>query len=91
LPKENFVLEPAPRGTAPAIALSALAVRQRHPQGIMACLTADHFIADEARFRAALTAAAHTAAQGHLVTLGIAPTFPSTGYGYIQRGEAISA
>ncbi len=91
LPKENFVIEPAPRGTAPAIALSALAVRQRNARGVMACLTADHFIADEARFRAVLTAAAHTAAQGYLVTLGIAPTFPSTGYGYIQRGESISA
>lgn len=91
LPRENFVIEPAPRGTAPAIALSALAVKHRHPQGVMACLTADHFIADEARFRAVLTTAAHAAGQGYLVTLGIAPTFPSTGYGYIQRGESISA
>jgi mannose-1-phosphate guanylyltransferase len=91
LPPANFVIEPAPRGTAPAIALSALTVKQRDPQGVMACLTADHFIADEARFRAVLTAAAQTAAQGYLVTLGITPTFPATGYGYIQRGETVGA
>jgi mannose-1-phosphate guanylyltransferase len=91
LPSENFIIEPAPRGTAPAIALSALAVRQRDPHGVMACLTADHFIADEARFRAVLTAAARAAGQGFLVTLGIAPSFAATGYGYIQRGPSLGA
>jgi mannose-1-phosphate guanylyltransferase len=91
LPTENFVVEPSPRNTAPAIALSALAVRRRDPNGLMACLTADHFIGDEARFRATLAAAALAAEQGYLVTLGIAPTFPSTGYGYIQRGEQLGA
>jgi mannose-1-phosphate guanylyltransferase len=91
LPAENFVLEPAPRGTAPAIGLSAQAVRRRDPQGLMACLTADHFIGDEARFRDVLAAAAQAAAQGFLVTLGIQPTYPATGYGYIQRGQALHA
>jgi mannose-1-phosphate guanylyltransferase len=89
LPAENFILEPEPRGTAPAIGLSALQVRRRDPEGMMACLTADHFIGDEARFRDVLTAAAQVARQGYLVTLGIKPTFPSTGYGYIQRGESL--
>ena len=89
LPEANFVLEPAPKGTAPAIALSALAVRRRDPEGRMACLTADHYIGDEARFRDVLAAAAHVAGQGFLVTLGIKPTYPSTGYGYIQRGAAL--
>lgn len=91
LPTDNFVVEPAPRNTAPAIALSALAVRRRDSNGRMACLTADHFIGDEARFRAVLAAAAQAAEQGHLVTLGITPTFPSTGYGYIQRGQPLGA
>lgn len=89
LPEANFILEPAPKGTAPAIALSALAVRRRDPEGRMACLTADHYIGDEARFRDVLAAAAHVAGQGFLVTLGIKPTYPSTGYGYIQRGAAL--
>jgi len=89
LPAENFILEPAPRGTAPAVALSALHIRRRDPQGMLACLTADHYIGDEARFRAVLAAAARVAQQGYLVTLGIAPLFPATGYGYIQRGQRL--
>jgi len=89
LPEDNFVVEPAPRGTAPAIGLAALQVRRRDPSGIMACLTADHFIRDEARFRDLLAAAAQTAQQDYLVTLGIAPTFPATGFGYVQRGDAL--
>jgi len=89
VPAENYVLEPAPRGTAPAIALSALAVRQREPNALMACLTADHFIGDEARFRRLLLAAAQVAEQDYLVTLGVAPTFAATGFGYIQRGESL--
>jgi mannose-1-phosphate guanylyltransferase len=52
-------------------------------------LTADHFIADVARFRQALTAAAQVAEEGHLVTLGIMPSSPSTGYGYIKRGQSL--
>ncbi len=89
LPAENFVLEPAARGTAPAIGLAAAALRQRDPLAVMACLTADHFIGQEARFRDLLAAAAQVAQQDYLVTLGIAPTFPSTGFGYIQRGERL--
>jgi len=57
----------------------------------MACLTADHFIADEARFRDVLAAAHDLALQDHLVTLGIAPTYAATGFGYIQRGSALGA
>lgn len=89
LPEANFILEPEPRGTAPALGLAAVAVQRRDPAGRMACLTADHFIQDEARFRALLTAAAEVADRDYLVTLGIAPTFPSTGFGYIQRGAGL--
>ena len=53
----------------------------------MAVLTADHFIADEAGFRDALAAAVQTASTGTVVTLGITPTYPSTGFGYIECGD----
>jgi mannose-1-phosphate guanylyltransferase len=89
VPEANYVIEPAPRGTAPAIALAALAVQERNPRGVMACLTADHFIGQEARFRELLRAAAQVAEQDFLVTLGIEPAFPATGFGYIQRGERL--
>lgn len=89
IPAENFVIEPSPKGTAPAIGLAALAIRQRDPQALMACLTADHFIKDEGRFRALLAAAAEVAAKDFLVTLGIEPTYPATGFGYIQRDSVL--
>ena len=91
LAETNFIIEPEPRGTAPALGLAAVEVARRDPAGVMACLTADHFIQDEARFRGLLTAAAQVAAGDHLVTLGIAPTYAATGFGYIQRGEALGA
>jgi mannose-1-phosphate guanylyltransferase len=89
LPAANFVLEPAPRGTAPAIALAAQALQRRSSAAVMACLTADHYIGQEARFRDLLAAAAALAEEDYLVTLGIAPTFASTGFGYIQRAGAL--
>src|SRR5690242_6834447 len=51
VPADNYVIEPGPRGTAPAIALSAQVLQGRNPQALMACLTADHYIGQEARFR----------------------------------------
>jgi mannose-1-phosphate guanylyltransferase len=89
IPAENFVLEPLPRGTASVVGLGALALQQRDPQATMAILTSDHYIANEARYRDLLRTAYSVAQEGHLVTLGIAPTFPATGYGYIQRGEPL--
>jgi mannose-1-phosphate guanylyltransferase len=89
IPEENFLLEPLPRGTAPVIGLAAVALQQRDPEAVMAVLTADHYIGDEDRFRRLLRAAYAVAQEGHLVTLGIDPTFPATGYGYIQQGELI--
>jgi len=87
LPEENFIIEPIGRGTAPAIGLGAIHLLQQDPDAIMAVLTADHFIADKKGFRQALSAAAQIAQEGHLVTLGIRPSSPSTGYGYIQQSE----
>ncbi len=86
LPAENILVEPSGRGTAPCIGLAAVALARRDPQGIMISLHADHVIADAARFRDLLLVAAGAARMGHLVTLGIKPTYPETGYGYIERG-----
>jgi mannose-1-phosphate guanylyltransferase len=86
LPAENFIVEPAGRDTAPAVGLGAIHVRHRHPDAVMAVLTADHHIADEATFRRVLGVACRAASQGGIVTLGIKPGFPSTGFGYIERG-----
>jgi mannose-1-phosphate guanylyltransferase len=90
VPDRNYVIEPAGRGTAPAIALSAITLQRRDPEAIMAVLTADHFIGDEEGFREVLKAAREVAAQDHLVTLGITPSSPSTGYGYIERGRFLT-
>jgi len=89
LPPENFIVEPEGRGTAPCIGLGAIHLRRQDPEAIMAVLTADHFIADTARFRQVLAATAQVAEEGHLVTLGITPSSPSTGYGYIKQGESL--
>ena len=90
LPPENFVVEPEGRGTAPAIGLGAIHLYRQDPEAIMAVLTADHFILDAPRFREVLDAAERVAQDGHLVTLGIKPSFPSTGYGYIKQGQRLS-
>jgi mannose-1-phosphate guanylyltransferase len=89
LPQENFIVEPEGRGTAPAIGLAAVHLKERDSEAVMAVLTADHFIVDEDGFRQALKAAEEVARDGYLVTLGIKPTFPSTGYGYIHQGELL--
>ena len=77
------ILEPAGRNTAPAIGLAALAAQ---PDDILLILPSDHVIADAAGFRAAIETGAALASDGWLVTLGIQPDRPETGYGYIRRG-----
>jgi mannose-1-phosphate guanylyltransferase len=91
VPVANFIAEPEGRGTAPAIGLGAIHLRKQDPQAVMAVLTADHYITNTAHFRQALKAAEQVAGQGFLVTLGIHPSSPSTGYGYIQQGAALPA
>ena len=85
LPAENFVVEPQGRNTAPAIGLAALHIAARAPQATIAVLTADHHIADTAGFREVLAATYQAAAEGHIVTLGIKPDHPATGFGYIEQ------
>jgi mannose-1-phosphate guanylyltransferase len=89
LPIENFIIEPLPRGTASVAGLAAVAVKNRDPRGAMAILTADHLIKNEEHHRQLLTSAYQLSTEGYLVTLGITPTYPSTGYGYIQKAESL--
>lgn len=89
LPPENYIAEPFGRGTAPCIGLSALYLRRCDPEAVMTVLTADHYIEKVEHFLDVLAAAEKVAQEGHLVTLGITPDHPSTGYGYIRRGELL--
>ena len=89
LPAGNFILEPEGRGTAPAIGLAAIHLKDRDQNAVMAVLTADHFIADTGEFCQVLGAAESVATDGSLVTLGIQPSSASTGFGYIQQGSAL--
>jgi mannose-1-phosphate guanylyltransferase len=89
VPASNFVIEPEGRGTGPCIGLMAALIRKRDPDAVMISLHADHAIQDEEGFRSVLSAAVETARVGHLVTLGITPTCPETGYGYIERGDRL--
>ena len=85
----GILLEPVARNTAPAIALAALHLVARDAGAVMLVLPADHLIENEASFRQAVEAAGVLADDGWLVTFGIAPEHAETGYGYIQRGDAI--
>lgn len=89
LPKENILGEPEGHGTAPAIGLGALLIQRRDPDAIMLSLHADHYIERPDGFLEALKQAADVAAEGYLVTLGIQPRSPETGYGYIRRGDLL--
>lgn len=88
---ENIILEPAGRNTAPAIALAALAATRQHTDcdPLMLVLAADHAIANEEAFRDAVRGAMPYADAGKLVTFGIVPDLPETGYGYIRRGDVV--
>jgi len=89
LPAESVIAEPAPRDTAPCVALAAGIIVRRDPQATMIVMPADHVIEPAAAFRATVLAAASVVDDdpGALVTFGITPTHPETGYGYIERGE----
>ena len=90
-PVLDFLLEPVGRNTAPAICAAALhAAREHGEQVVLLVLPADHLIRDEAAFRGAVAEARKLAGEGWLVTFGIAPTRPDTGFGYIEAGDALS-
>ncbi|RMH83331.1 MAG: mannose-1-phosphate guanylyltransferase, partial [Calditrichaeota bacterium] len=90
LSEENFLLEPVGRNTAPCIGLAAIHIAAVDPEAVMIVLPADHLITEVETFRKVIRLAVDFAAQNDgLVTLGIHPTEPATGYGYIQAGEEV--
>jgi mannose-1-phosphate guanylyltransferase len=90
LPPENFIVEPCPRNTAPCVGLAALHVAARDPRGVMAMLPADHHVGRPEAFREAISAAAQLAETGAIATIGIRPSRPETGYGYLRVGPRIA-
>jgi len=87
---ENVLGEPQARNTAPCVGYAAHVLRERLGECVLAVLPADHVIEPPAAFRATLAAAAAEASEADaLVTFGIKPTFPATGYGYVEAGEAL--
>jgi mannose-1-phosphate guanylyltransferase len=89
IPLENYLLEPAPRGTASVVGLAAALLNKRDPDAVMAVLPADHFIRNRDLFHYLIRAAVGVARQDYLVTLGITPTYPAIAYGYIQQGAPL--
>lgn len=88
LPAQNIIAEPAKRDTAPACALATAIARSLHPEAVCVVLPADAMIHDVAKFRDHLADAIEASASGAIVTLGIPPSFPATGYGYLEIAEA---
>ena len=89
VPEENILVEPSPRDSCAAIALAAAVIARHDPEAIMGSFAADHLIADTDRFIAVIRQAMAGARQGLLMTLGITPTRPETGYGYVQCGGPV--
>lgn len=88
LPPDNVLGEPLARSTAVAAGLATVLAR-RESDEVALVLPADHFVADDAAFEAALREAARTAERGYLVTLGVTPQHPATGFGYVKVGERL--
>lgn len=88
----TFLLEPVGRNTAPAVTLAAQLIAQRHgPDALMLVLPADHLVRDQTQFTTAVSEAMALAQQGRLVTFGIVPRRPETGFGYIEAGKPLQA
>jgi mannose-1-phosphate guanylyltransferase len=90
LPPDNVLGEPLARSTAVAAGLATVLAR-RESDEVALVLPADHHVADEAAFAEALREAARAAERGYLVVLGVTPTHPATGYGYVRAGESLHA
>lgn len=90
LPGEHLLCEPAPRNTAPAAGLAAMLIERDFPDAVIGIFPADQVIADEEEFRSIVLRGTRLAATGeNIVVLGIRPTGPETGYGYIEAGEPV--
>ncbi|PWH05016.1 mannose-1-phosphate guanyltransferase [Brachybacterium endophyticum] len=83
----RVLAEPSPRDSMPAIALAAAVIEREAPDAVIGSFAADHEIGDEGAFRAAVASARRAAERGYLATIGITPTRPATGFGYIERSE----
>jgi len=81
IPAANYLLEPMPRGTASVVGLAAAVLTKRDPQAVMVVLPSDHYIRNRELFQLVIKVAVEMARKDYLVTLGITPTFPATGYG----------
>lgn len=90
LPPENVLAEPVGRNTAPCVGWAASVVARTDPDAVMAVLPADHHIADDAGYLRVMTRAIEAARGGDMVTVGIRPTRPETGYGYVELGEELA-
>ncbi len=86
----RYLVEPTPRNTAPAIALAAATLEVESPDAVMVVLPSDHLLDGGALWKACLESGIELARADYLVTIGIAPSRPETGYGYIQSGEEMS-
>ncbi|MBM2618984.1 NTP transferase domain-containing protein [Actinoplanes sp. LDG1-06] len=89
VPEANVLVEPSPRDSCAAIALAAAVIARRNPEAIMGSFASDHLISDKEGFTEVIRKAMVGAREGLLMTLGITPTRPETGYGYLQCGNAI--
>lgn len=89
LPEQNYIIEPFAKDSGPAAALGIAHIYKTDPEATVAILTADHHIGREVEFRNVLQSAYYVARGGYIVTLGIVPTQPSTGFGYIERGDVL--
>ena len=89
LPPGNLIAEPSPRDSAAAICLAAAVIAGRFPDAVVGSFAADHLIADENAFQAAVVEAALVAQDGEIVTIGIEPDHPSTSFGYIRLGDPL--
>ena len=85
----HYVVEPSPRGTMAAIGIAAALAHRTDPDALVGSFAADHRISNTAAFTAAVRGALEAASRGYLVTLGITPTGPATGFGYIRAGGAL--
>ena len=89
LPRSNLIIEPCSRNTAPAIGLASALLQEKDPQALLMVLPADHVVHPDGQFRSLLRTACAEAASGALVTLGVTPTRPETGFGYIEVGKVL--
>jgi mannose-1-phosphate guanylyltransferase len=88
-PEEQIIVEPMARGSGPAIGLGVALAALRDPEAVVGSFAADHYVERPERFIATLRAAIELAEHDYLVTIGIEPRHPETGYGYIRTGEAL--